>query len=155
MRRSLPWILLAASLVVNAFFLAGAVWGHHGMSWWRGERGAMDYVVDRLDLNAGQRSALESLHAGMAERRDEMREGRRSMRRELLAELTKESFDEERFLTLMDQRAAERRTMFLEIARGMHGFLRQLSPEQREKFIELADDRRFRRALIFGGGHRD
>ncbi len=154
MLKALPWVLFVASLIVNALFIGGALFGH-GHGYWKKDRdGAWERVVEKLDLTTEQEAGLQALRADMIERGRDMREGRKEMRREMLDELRQETFDEARFTALMEEGGAERRTFFLEMARQMHAFMGQLSEDQRERLIEMIEDRRFRRAF-FSGMRRD
>lgn len=153
MLKALPWVLFVASLIVNALFIGGALFGHgHGP--WKGDRdGAWERVVEKLDLTNEQEGALKALRADMMERGRGMRERRSEMRRAMLDELRQETFDETRFTALMEEGGAERRAFFLEMARHMHVFMGQLSDDQRERLIEMIEDRRFRRAFFSGSRH--
>jgi Spy/CpxP family protein refolding chaperone len=81
MLKALPWVLFVASLIVNALFIGGALFGHgHGP--WKGDRdGAWERVVEKLDLTNEQEGALKALRADMMERGRGMRERRSEMRR--------------------------------------------------------------------------
>lgn len=151
MLRVLPWVLFAASLIVNALFIGGALFGH-GHGYWKKDRdGAWERVVEKLDLTTEQEAGLKALRADLVERGRDMREGRKEMRRAMLDELRQETFDEARFTVLMEEGGAVRRAFFLDMARQMHAFMGQLSEHQRERLVEMIEDRRFRRAFFFGG----
>ena len=147
----IPWTLFGVSLVVNAFFLGTVAFGHHGKSWGRGGDTAMERVVEKLELDETQASALRELRSEIYGKARGMRDGGKETRRALFAELGKETFDEERFLSLMEERGAERRTFMVDSARRLHGFMKGLSEDQRQKFLEMIENRRFRRAFIMGG----
>lgn len=151
MLRVLPWVLFAASLIVNALFIGGALFGHGHDYWEKGRDGAWERVVEKLDLTTEQEASLKGLRADLVERGRDMREGRKEMRRAMLDELRQETFDEAGFTALMEEGGAVRRAFFLDMARQMHAFMGQLSEDQRERLIEMIENRRFRRAFFFGG----
>ena len=150
-RSWIPWALFGVSLIVNAFLLGAVAFGHQEKSWRHGGEQAVERVVEKLDLDAPQAAALKELRAEITARARGMREDRKEARKALFAELNRESFDEERFLSLMEKRGAERRAFIVESARGLHGFLQGLSEDQRQQFLEMMENRRFRRALMMGG----
>ena len=154
MLKALPWVLFVASLVVNALFIGGALFGHGHGHWKKDREHAWERVVDKLDLTAEQTSALEDLRADLMTRGRDMREQRKEMRRAMLDELRNETFDEARFMTLMEDAGAERRAFFLDMARQFHAFMGQLSEDQRADLLEMVENRRFRRAF-FSHGRRD
>ena len=154
MRKALPWVLFVASLIVNALFIGGALFGH-GHDYWKKDRdGAWERVVEKLDLTAEQETALMGMRADLMERGRDMRERRTEMRQAMLDELRRETFDEARFTAIMEEGGAERRAFFLEMAGHMHAFMGQLSEDQRTRLLEMIEDRRFRRAFFSSGRHR-
>jgi Spy/CpxP family protein refolding chaperone len=150
----IPWTLFGTSLIVNAFLLGAVAFGDHGKSWGRGGDAAMERVVEKLDLDGTQAAALRDLRSEIAGKAQQMRDGGKESRKALFAELGKETFDEERFLSLMAERGAERRAFMVDAARSLHGFMRGLSDDQRQKFREMIENRRFRRAFMMGARER-
>ena len=60
-RTWLPWVLLALSLVLNIFFIAGFFWTQHAMAMWRDPDERLEMLDDRLDLNQSQRGQLKQV----------------------------------------------------------------------------------------------
>jgi hypothetical protein len=50
MRKLLPWVLFGASLIVNAMFIGGALFGHGFGHWNKDREAAFERVVEKLDL---------------------------------------------------------------------------------------------------------
>jgi len=145
MRSKLPWILLAVSVVANIFFAGGAVYTMYG----HGDR-TMEQVVRKLDLSAAQQQGLLTLREGVAARREGMTGARGGQREAWLAEIASPTFDRERVVALVDGWSAQRGTYFVDLAQDLHAYVATLTPEQREKFLELAKERRFLRRLLRG-----
>jgi hypothetical protein len=138
MRKLLPWVLFGASLIVNALFIGGALFGHGFGHWNKDREAAFERVVEKLDLTDEQEASMMSM-------RD---------RRAMLDELRGETFDEARFGALMEEGGELRRAFFLELARRLHAFMGTLSEDQRERLLGMIEDRRFRRAFMSTGKHR-
>ncbi len=153
MRTKLVWILLAASLAANVFFVAGALYTLYS----KDDRGAgpganIDSVAERLALSPEQRDGLLALREKARQGRKGSREGRESRRAAFVAELGKPTFDREGVLALMEERSAEWRARIVDVAQGLHAYLATLSPEQRREFLAMARERGFLRRL-FGRPH--
>ena len=74
MRIKLIWVLLAASLAANLFFVAGALYTFYGKDDWHARSGAnVDSVAERLGLSPDQRAGLMAL-------REKARPGRKGTR---------------------------------------------------------------------------
>ncbi|MEE9209513.1 MAG: periplasmic heavy metal sensor [Kiloniellales bacterium] len=149
MRGKLLWVLLAVSLAANVFLVAGALYGLYGDDT-PGARAManIDTVAERLGLSSEQRDGLVDLRKRVKERRQVMRELRGERRGAFLDELAKPAFDRERVLVLIDQRAAERREFFADMAGELHAYLATLGPEQRDEFLAMARERGFLRRLF-------
>jgi Spy/CpxP family protein refolding chaperone len=155
MRGKLLWVLLAVSLAANVFFAAGVVYTLYTKDRLAGSpEQRIEFVADRLDLNAQQRAGLLALRERAQARFSEVRGDRGQLRDQILTELAKPEFDPARIKALLAQSSAQREPMFLETAKDMHGFLVTLSPEQRETFLTMARERGFLRA-IFGSRRRE
>ncbi len=152
MRTKLLWILLAASLAANVFFVAGALYTLYGEDDRLAGPGAnVDSVAERLALSPEQRAGLLALREKARQGRKGSREGRESRRAAFLAELGKPTFDRGGVLALMEERSAERRARIVDVAQDLHAYLATLSPEQRREFLAMARERGFLRRL-FGRG---
>lgn len=154
MRKLLPWVLFGASLIVNALFIGGALFGHGFGHWNKDREAAFERVVEKLDLTAEQEASMMSMRDGLLDQGRDMHDQRTQMRRAMLDELRGETFDEARFVALMEEGGARRRAFFLDLARRLHAFMGELSEDQRERLLEMIEDRRFRRAFMSSGRHR-
>ena len=154
MRKLLPWVLFGASLIVNALFIGGALFGHGFGHWNKDREAAFERVVEKLGLTDEQEASMMSMRDGLLDQGRDMHDQRTQMRREMLDELRGETFDEARFVALMEEGGELRRTFFLELARRLHAFMGELSEDQRERLLEMIEDRRFRRAFMSSGRHR-
>ena len=149
MRTKLIWILLAASLAANVFFVAGALYTLYGEDDRRAGSGAtVDSVAERLALSPEQRDGLLALREKARQGRKGSREGRESRRAAFIAELGKPTFDRAGVLALMEARSAERRARIVDVAQDLHAYLATLSPEQRREFLAMARERGFLRRLF-------
>lgn len=145
MRPKLMWILLAVSLVANVCFAGGALYAYYS----HGDRGAR-HVSRELDLSPAQEQSLKALREAVASRRAAMPESRGGLRAAMLAELGNPTFDRARVETLLNEWSAERRSYFLDTAQDLHAYVATLTPEQREKFLKMAQDRSFLRRFLRG-----
>ncbi len=145
MRAKLLWILLTVSVVANVFFAGGALYALYG----RGGHGAIQ-ISRQLDLTSAQREELQALRESVAVRRASMSESRGGVREAMLAEIGNPTFDRERVAALVNEWSAERRSYFVDVMQDVHAFVGTLRPEQRQKFLELARDRKFLHRLLRG-----
>lgn len=145
----LPWYLLAASLAVNVFFLAGLAFPQlFGVA----DTAAPDpvaVVAEDLKLDAAQRADLAALRQRVAERRAAAGGNGGSFRALLIAELAKPAFDRAGLEARMQERRATMVTVVLDVAEDLHGYLATLSPEQKAAFLEKAKERAFLRRLLW------
>ena len=152
MRRNLPWILLAVSLALNLGLAAGAL--HFEAEAERlgaSAEARFETITARLELTAVQREALLALRAMIEDRRGSMGGTRDQRRAALMAELAKPELDRAHLREVMDDSQDQRRAFFEGLMVDLHGFLATLTPEQRENFLAMAEDRHFLRGL-FGFG---
>ncbi len=155
MRQKLPWILFAGSLLLNGVFLGGVLFGWAGLkSDLSDGRGPMAEMADQLSLTPSQMDGLKALRDDIRARGRTFRKSRQSLRTAVLAEMRQPEFDREAVLAVMGENATERHAFFADIARDLHGYLQGLEPDQRERFLELAEERGFMRRLIFGDRRR-
>ena len=152
MGNRLPWVLFAASLLLNAVFLAGAAFGWSTLKApFAGDGSGLAQVTEELSLSPEQAAAFKALRQDFASRRQEMGQSRGTRRGALLAALTGEEFDRPALEEKMDERLAGRRVFFADMAEALHGYLQSLSPDQRARFLELAAERGFLRKAMFDG----
>ena len=142
MRRTLPWVLLAISVALNAFFVGGHFYARrmaehhgppHGMS--RSE------AIERLGLDAEQRRALSELRESFRQRVRANRAADRELGLKLFAEAGKPQLDTAA-VEQLTAKLSERRMEHLRAAMpDLQRFLSKLSPEQRTRAQELAETR--------------
>jgi len=155
MGERLPWVLFAASLLLNAVFLAGAVFGWATLKApFLPNSSGLAAVTQELDLSPEQAVALQALRQDFVSRRKEMKQSRGARRGALLAALAEENFDRPGLEEMMTERLADRRIFFADMAEALHGYLQSLSPEQRERFLELAAEPGFLRNVMSDGKGR-
>jgi len=154
MRAVVPWSLFAASLILNVVFLSGAlVGGAKQLAMQEAADGPADGgVADRLGLSEAQRDALQDLRDRVRQRGEEVRGATTELRQSLLAKVAAERFDREAFKKTLAEASEQRRAMFVDVAEMLHGYVQKLSPEQRADLLEMAQDRGFLNAMIFGAG---
>src|SRR3972149_6827277 len=140
MRPKLIWILLAVSLVANVFFAGGAIYAFCAHRDYGGRQ-----ISRQHDLNPAQVQGLKALRETVASRRAAMPDSRGGLRTAMLAEIGNPTFDRERVATMLNEWSVERREYFVDTAQDLHAYVATLTPEQREKFLELAQDRSFLR----------
>jgi Spy/CpxP family protein refolding chaperone len=147
MRRGLPWLLLALSVALNLFFVAGVLYSGALSG---GERGTPVDVVAALQLDATQQEALAALRQRNQERREARRGDRGSSREALLDVLAQPDFEPDAILAQQRERNESWNQYMLETYEDLHGFMAGLKPGQRDKLLENAKDWSFLRALLRG-----
>ena len=138
MRMKWPWILLAASLLLNVFFAGGVIYSKMTAERLRDAPAArFDFVVDELGLSEAERARLVALRESAFARRDQMRREGRHLREELFKEMAKADFDEARVEELLRQRSA----LFVAFLGGVmadtHDFLASLDAESKREFMAM------------------
>lgn len=152
MRRNLPWFLLAASVALNVFFLAGVFFPHYA---WHGhgpDRGRhMAQVVEDFGLSERQARALEDLRERIAAHRRDRGGDRGAFLAVILDALRAPSFDRAALARSLEQlRSDTMGDMVLDMTQDLHGFLAELTPEQKTAFLaRVEEDRNFLRRLLF------
>jgi len=148
MKKALPWILLAASVAFNVFFVAGMIRAHYRHGRTRTPEGRAHRLADKLDMDAQQRAKCVAWEKGVAADRKAFEEKMaESGRREAFwAEIVKDEPDEaalEEFV--QGSHGVEGRRQFV---RHMRDLMQMLRPEQRQRAAEFFNrhhDRRRRR----------
>ena len=157
MRSKLPWILLAASVALNVFFVAGVVFPHvfghrHPPHW----RDPMASVAKDFSFDERQMQALHDLRARIVERRETGRDGGDGFRAIILTALRQPAFDRAALALALEQRREGSGDMILDVTEELHGFLAGLTPDQKAAFLDrAARDRDFLRRLLFPPPRRD
>ena len=137
------------SLALNIFVAGGAIFSK--MTAERLENSPeqrIQLIAEQLELSAEQRQGLEDLRAKARERWSGSRGQWGDQRRQTMAEIAKPELDVTRIETMMRERSEARIVGFTETARDLHGFLATLSPEQREAFTAMSEERGFLWRLI-------
>ncbi len=112
-------ILLAASLAFNVFFAVGFLCAKKQMRLTCSPQGRMELMAKELDLTEEQYERLQQRRQSMG-----------SKRQTFLAELIKNKPDQK----LLESFALERIAL-------MQEFMSDLSPEQKQKFVEMINKR--------------
>ncbi len=150
MHRTVFSLLLAASLLVNGFFLAGY--------WFAGSRAGkladrkhrIQAVVEQLDLTEGQKQLFRQLRAKAFTVRKPYMQRMRELKGMLWEEMVNGSAEHGRIEEIIHEMALEREKYQKEIAAIVQEFLRGLSPEQKKRFLELSQGKKVLSALISG-----
>lgn len=145
-RQRWPAILLIASLVLNLFFVAGAVWLHLHAPPTPAAR--FREMAGELNLNANQNAAFQDYIRALRARAELMRQATEPSIAAAWAEMAKPDADQAKVMRLFDEANDKRHTMQREIASQTFAFLAVLSPEQRAKFVEIWRERERRGPLI-------
>jgi Spy/CpxP family protein refolding chaperone len=144
-RQHLVSILLALSLALNLFFIAGALWirihGPPPMS--PAER--LEHIGTQLALDPQQKQAFEQYAQAVRTRMQVMHKAVDPLIGNAWSEVAKPDADETKVVALFDEAAQTRREYMREMAPTTLAFLAKLSPEQRAKFVELIRERPWER----------
>lgn len=151
MRGKLLWVLLALSLALNLGLGGGALYFRTKVERLTGDSEArLEQVSERLGLSDDQRAGLVALREQVRGRRAEMASSGQDRRALMLAELAKSELDRTALREIMSG-GNDRRAYFEQLLVDLHTYLSTLSPEQKQEFLTLAEDRQFLRRL-FGSG---
>jgi uncharacterized membrane protein len=142
-RRHLLITLVAISVALNLFFIAGAVWTRlHGPPEALGAEERYDQMAAELKLDPQQRVAFDRYVAMMRARVEEMRKQVDPLIGNAWEEVAKPQADTAQVMALFDQATEKRRAFQRELATQTLAFLSGLSPEQRGKFVAIAREHR-------------
>ena len=141
-RQHLLSILLALSLALNLFFVAGALWIRiHGPPAPMNQEERVQYVGAQLTLDPQQKQAFEEYSQAVRTRMQMMHKAVDPLISKAWSEVAKPDADEAKVVELFEQAGQTRRTYMRELAPITLSFLAKLSPEQRAKFVELIHER--------------
>jgi len=142
-RRHLIVTLVAISVALNLFFIAGALWTRLQPA---ADRAAPDQRYEQmaaeLKLNPQQRPAFDRYVASVRSRVEEMRQQVEPLIGGAWEEVAKPQADAARVGELFDQATERRRAFQRDLTAQTLAFLAVLSPEQRSKFVAMARERR-------------
>jgi uncharacterized membrane protein len=137
--RTLPWVLLALSVALNAFFIGGHIYtrvAHRG-----GHEERASALTERLGLNDQQRTAYRESRRSLGPKFRELRTEARSHVNKLWDEMAKPEPDaavvDAELKALADMRLGFERDALA----SARTFMQMLTPEQRKAFAEYARDR--------------
>jgi uncharacterized membrane protein len=140
--RTLPWVLLALSVALNAFFIGGHIYTRslsHRLAGPPQERTSA--LAERFDLNDQQRTALRDSRRAVGPKLRELRLEARPHVNKLWDEMAKPQPDEAvidaELKTIGDMRLGFER----EALASARIFMKTLSPEQRKSFADYARER--------------
>jgi uncharacterized membrane protein len=142
-RRHLLVTLVAISVALNLFFIAGAVWTRmHAPPGRTGPDERYEQMAAELKLDPQQRAAFDGYVTAMRARVEEMRQQVDPLIGSAWEEVAKPQTDTARVMGLFDQATEKRRAFQRELTTQTIAFLSQLSPEQRSKFVTIAREHR-------------
>jgi Spy/CpxP family protein refolding chaperone len=154
-RTWLPWLLLALSLVLNIFFIAGFFWTQHAMAMWRDPDERLEMMGDRLDLNQSQRGELKQIIEQLRTKAQARMDARVTTRREILDMALQPNPDRAAIASRIAEASQQRVQFMTETLDSVLPFLASLTPEQRNKLKQLMDQRREGRWGGWGWGPWD
>lgn len=141
--RRIVLAVLTVSLVLNLFFIAGAVWTRiQPPPQARSLEQRYQRMAAELDLNAQQRAAFERYVTAMRARGDKMHLQVTPLVGAAWDQAAKREADPAQVLRLFDAAFDKRREFQHEAIEQTLDLLSTLSPEQRSKFVALARERR-------------
>ncbi|NIA71567.1 periplasmic heavy metal sensor [Pelagibius litoralis] len=150
MSKRLSWFLLAASVALNLFFLAGLVYPQLiGKPASMMTEDPVAAAAKDFGLDARQVAGLEALRQSIAERRAAAGGGSSGFRTLMIEALQAPVFDRASLETRLNERRQERDGMVLDMMEELHGYLAGLSPDQKAAFLERSRERGFLRALLW------
>jgi uncharacterized membrane protein len=142
-RRHLLVTLVAISVALNLFFIAGAAWTRlHDPSAAFGTDDRYEQMAAELKLDPQQRAAFDRYVATMRTRVEEMRQQVDPLIASAWEEVAKPQTDTAQVMALFDRATEKRRAFQRELTTQTLGFLSALSPEQRGKFVAIVREHR-------------
>jgi Spy/CpxP family protein refolding chaperone len=145
-RQHLIWVVLALSLVLNLCFVAGALWIRiQGPPPPLNPEERLLRIGAQLTLNPQQKQAFEQYSQSVRAHMQQMRDAVEPLIGGAWSEVAKPDADEAKVIQLFEEAGQKRRSFMRQLAPVTLSFLATLSPEQREKFVELARQRPWQR----------
>ena len=156
MRAKILWILLAGSLLLNAFFAGGYVYSKTTAERLHDRPDArFDMVAEELNLSQSEREQLRALRRALGAERDRMREEGGPLRQALIAEMREPTFDEGRINELLRERSKLFVTFLGGVMSETHAFLDGLEPEKKRAFMAMMEQEHRFMWRLMGGPGRD
>jgi Spy/CpxP family protein refolding chaperone len=138
-RRHLLKLVLALSLALNLFFVIGAGWIRmHAPMMPPSPEQRLQEMSGELGLDAQQSRAFADYSQAMRTRLQAMHQTIRPLIAQAWSEMAKPQANETRIMQLLDQAEQQHRAFASKLTATTLSFLATLSPEQRRKFVELA-----------------
>ena len=142
LRQHLLWVVLALSLVINLFFVAGALWIRiQGPPLATNPEERLLRIGAQLTLDPQQKQAFEQYSQTVRVHMQQMRDAVEPLIGSAWLEIAKPDADETKVVQLFEEAGQTRRRYMRELAPKTLSFLATLSSEQRAKFVELARQR--------------
>jgi uncharacterized membrane protein len=142
-RRHLLTTLVAISVALNLFFIAGAVWTRlNGPPAALSSDERYDQMAAELKLDPQQRVAFDRYVAAMRSRVEEMRRDVDPLIGNAWEELAKPQADANQVMASFDQASEKRRAFQRELTAQTITFLSVLSADQRKSFVSIVRDHR-------------
>jgi uncharacterized membrane protein len=137
-RHPLWWAVVALSLALNLFFVAGAMWTHFREPSQLTREERFDEVAAALALDPQQRRAFAEYSNTMHTRLLEMRHAVQPLVHAAWSEVAKPQADETKVMQLLDQASQARQQYLGGITAATIEFLKTLSAAQRTNFVKVA-----------------
>lgn len=143
-KKKLLWVAipLAVLLGVGA---AGAGYKNH-----RGHHNAgyvVEKISERLELNSEQREKLEAVKEALMQSRSQMREERKELMNQIIAQVQEAEMDQARVMELIEKRMSRIDGMAQRVVGPIIEFHKSLNQVQREKIVNRLESLR-----DWGGG---
>ncbi|HXP12373.1 MAG TPA: periplasmic heavy metal sensor [Stellaceae bacterium] len=135
-------VILALSLTLNVFFVAGLIWTRtmdHAPPLPAVER--FEKIAKDTNLAGDQLAAFEQFDHAFRERQHQLREQNRPIAEAIWTELAKPQPDQDKISGLIEQAGQNRRAAQMDNTAALTAFLAALSPDQRARFADLAQRR--------------
>ncbi len=139
MKRKWLWLTLSVSLVFNAMFVAGYWQASHDRGGRRSFERRTQWMAHHLGLEGEQREAFDQVAEEIAKQREQMRSQRREWKQQLMEELGKDEPDDAAIEQLITEAFTPQRAR--EMVSQMRRLMDVLTPEQRQKCLELMRER--------------
>ena len=152
MKTWLPWVLLALSLALNLFLVAGFFWTRSAIAMWHDPEARFEMLSDRLELTDPQRTQLREAMEALKGKGFGRWEEHREARREIFDMALQPNPDRAAIVARVEEMTRERKQSMTEALDVMLPFLASLTPEQRAEMKELMEERRERRRGHWGWG---
>jgi uncharacterized membrane protein len=137
-RRQLWRVLLALSLALNLFFVAGALWIRiQAASPPISPSQRLEQMAGQLGLDPQQKVALAEYSDTMRSRLQAMHQAIHPLVAAAWSELAKPQADETRVMQLLDRAAQTKRQFLRGLTTATLAYLKTLTPAQRTKFVTL------------------